>query len=738
MDRGEEIDEQADSYEIYGSHTGANQQLDPDQTNAIQQTPVSQPGRYQYDQNQSTRTEDTAAVSALMQLRGQRQNEGPTQDRVVAPNGNQPTSGTLNMTQFYNNLGRFQGRSDTEDQHQLGMQNSNMPHPLVNPSMSYSDSSIKDTISSLSTTISSIQQQQVSIQQQQVIMANALGNLTTMMQNMHSQPQPQSTRSMHETSGDPSLVGMGSINQAQQSSSAINQTNQVRYEDVSRQMTIQPESQGMVRQYSQNNPLEPTLSVSHDETQQYGWTENRPLSNSRTEGQDRQGNGQDVHQWQGIDETYEQNWTENRPLTNPRRETNVTQGNSLNSQQFHSIDETNQQDWVESRSLTNPTGERNYKPGNYQHSQGVNETSQQNGTESRPLLNTRKEWQPYRQQVSYQRNSSFLDAKLPPYNGKEDWKVWLNRFEAVANRRNWDDDTKLDNLLPKLQGRAGDFVFTQLSEETISSYFQLIKELNSRFRVVETQKTFAAKFSNRAQKHDETVEEYAAELKRLYSKAYRNRDSSTRQEDLVRRFLNGLKDSEASFEIEFHKEPEDIDEAVYHAVNFIQTKKRSNPGNYQDKKFKRYARRANYEDEIEDVETDYADDDRHEEETVHIMRLPSKDEQQKRKTQKGEHRKENPQSQSDSLVEVKEMLKSLAGKVEELQKDSKPREEMKQNMPVVGKSGILCYACKERGHIARDCPSRQQSQRPRNDANRQQNSQGRVEIRAGQNVSPLN
>ena len=327
-------------------------------------------------------------------------------------------------------------------------------------------------------------------------------------------------------------MGMGGINQAQQSSSAIYQTNQVRYEDVSQQMTRQPESHGMVRQYSQNNPLEPTLSVSHDETQQYGWTKNKPLSNSRTEGQDRQGNDQDVHQWQGIDETYEQNWTENRPLTNPRRVINVRQGNSLNSQQFHSIDETNQQDWVEnrplpntireenteqgnfcnshrshgideinqqncveSRSMTNPRGERNYRPGTYQelqHSHGVNETSQQNGTESRPLLNTRKEWQPYRQQVSYQRNSSFLDAKLPPYNGKEDWKVWLNRFEAVANRRNWDDDTKLDNLLPKLQGRAGDFVFTQLSEETISCYSQLIKELNSRFRVVETQKTFAA------------------------------------------------------------------------------------------------------------------------------------------------------------------------------------------------------------------------------------------------------
>ena len=33
------------------------------------------------------------------------------------------------------------------------------------------------------------------------------------------------------------------------------------------------------------------------------------------------------------------------------------------------------------------------------------------------------------------------DAKIPPFNGKEDWKVWVNRFEAVAERRNWDDET---------------------------------------------------------------------------------------------------------------------------------------------------------------------------------------------------------------------------------------------------------------------------------------------------------
>ena len=106
-------------------------------------------------------------------------------------------------------------------------------------------------------------------------------------------------------------------------------------------------------------------------------------------------------------------------------------------------------------------------------------------------------------------------------------------------------------------------MFTQLSKDALNCYRELVKELNSRFRVVEYGKFFAAKFSQRTQREDETVEENAADLKRPHAKAYKNRDCRTKQEDLVRRFLDGMRDNEARFEIEYHKEPDDIDEAVY-------------------------------------------------------------------------------------------------------------------------------------------------------------------------------
>ena len=149
-----------------------------------------------------------------------------------------------------------------------------------------------------------------------------------------------------------------------------------------------------------------------------------------------------------------------------------------------------------------------------------------------------------------------------------------------------------------------------MPRRTLSSYNELIKELNSRFKVIETRKTYAARFSQRSQKPGETAEEFAAKLKRLYAKTYEFRDEQTRQEDLVRRFLDGLRDSGARFEIEYNKEPDDIGEAVYNAVNFIQTKHRSSSDDFTDRKAKKYARRTNIEDDsFNEDEENYTTDE---------------------------------------------------------------------------------------------------------------------------------
>ena len=117
-------------------------------------------------------------------------------------------------------------------------------------------------------------------------------------------------------------------------------------------------------------------------------------------------------------------------------------------------------------------------------------------------------------------------------------------------------------------------MYGQLNPATRRDYSSLVAELNSRFRVVETSKTYRALFGNREQRSGESPESYAAELKRLYDEAFPSRNANTRAEELLRRFLDGLTDEGARFHIEYIKDPADIDHAVYELVNFQERRRR--------------------------------------------------------------------------------------------------------------------------------------------------------------------
>ena len=193
--------------------------------------------------------------------------------------------------------------------------------------------------------------------------------------------------------------------------------------------------------------------------------------------------------------------------------------------------------------------------------------------------------------------------KLPPFTGKESWEVWFNRFSAIAERRGWSKDRKLDEILPRIQGVAADFVFVQLPRSTLQSYRALTTELENRFRKIESAKSYAAKFSKRTQMSDESVETYAAELKRLYDRAHANRDKETRQEDLTRKFFDGLLDDQ-SRQVEYFKDPKTIDESVSLVVDYLETRQRSHiPSFNSDKRSKvRFAKNDNYQNSDEPMD----------------------------------------------------------------------------------------------------------------------------------------
>ena len=63
-------------------------------------------------------------------------------------------------------------------------------------------------------------------------------------------------------------------------------------------------------------------------------------------------------------------------------------------------------------------------------------------------------------------------------------------------------------------------MFTQLPPSLLCHYADLVEELHSRFRSIETPRSFAARFSRHGQRLGETISEYAADLKRLYDRVY--------------------------------------------------------------------------------------------------------------------------------------------------------------------------------------------------------------------------
>lgn len=276
-------------------------------------------------------------------------------------------------------------------------------------------------------------------------------------------------------------------------------------------------------------------------------------------------------------------------------------------------------------------------------------------------------------------------VRIPNFTGKENWKTWINRFEDLAERNRWSTNVRLNKMLPCFQGQAGDFVFGQLSRRTRGNYHKLVEELGNRYKDIETAKTYSAQFSRRVQRPGESIRDYAADLKCLYGKAHRNRNNSTRTEDLLRRFYDGLLNTKASFEVEYHKEPKDIDEAVYYMVMYEETRRKPGKEDYRENRQK--IRRTELQDLESDTDSEQ-EDDAISSQTRKVSQKLNKEKGafpiEKQENMKGHDTNKTESREKEKEDLMRSIIKELDGRKDDR---SKPQ----------------CQICNKPGHEAKTC-----------------------------------
>ena len=149
---------------------------------------------------------------------------------------------------------------------------------------------------------------------------------------------------------------------------------------------------------------------------------------------------------------------------------------------------------------------------------------------------------------------------FPIYSGKGEWCVFWVQFERLARRFQWSEEAALDCLIYCLRDDALEH-YAGENMEVRSDYGLLVSSPKRRFGDRTPHETYRASLQTLKKLQKETLEEYAARVRRLVNKAYPGIVGKPLLEDIaVEHLVNGLSDHNPIYDV-MTKKPSTVEAA---------------------------------------------------------------------------------------------------------------------------------------------------------------------------------
>lgn len=252
-----------------------------------------------------------------------------------------------------------------------------------------------------------------------------------------------------------------------------------------------------------------------------------------------------------------------------------------------------------------------------------------------------------------------LATKPATYDGKTTWDAYRAQFELLAELNQWNDVQKATILAVNLRGPAVT-VLTNIPSEDRQNFEVLTAALERRFGSAHQTELNRAQLRARTRHKEETLPELAEDVDRITRLAYP--DASTAMLQVLARdqFIDSLTDEEMRLRVRQNR-PSSLKEALQCALELESYQLAS-----------RHRRGAGAVREVQ-------------------LEANSKAAEQKQMVQL--------QQLQDEIQKMQKSLEAIQRIPE--QGNQRPNQRQRGRVPVT--SNIICWNCRKRGHIQRDC-----------------------------------